>query len=124
VGGDRARLVAEAADEWGLTLGEPFEDLLTTKLQRLSVYVDAVATNESIGANTGAGVSDLSIATSIVADRHATVQGRYSVWVSGQHRENGELKDDRSTASYSFAAGLDLIQGRWLVSSWDDQELS
>jgi len=98
--------------------------LLTTKLRALTTYVDAVASSENIAVNTGAGITSLTIDTSILSTSHATVHGKYSVWVTGRHMEDGQIKDDRAEASYTFAAGLDRVLDKWLVSSWDDQQVS
>lgn len=98
--------------------------LLTTKLQALSTTVDALASSEMIGMNTAAGITSLVIDASIVNPSHATLHGTLSVWVTGRHKEDGAIKDDRVEGSYTFTAGLEKVNDVWLVSSWDDQQLN
>ena len=120
-----ASVVSELKDQLARELPNVYTGtLLTTELQALSTYVDAVALSENIGVNTGAGITSLTIDTSILSTSHATVHGKYSVWVTGRHMEDGHLKDDRAEATYTFTAGLDQVLDTWLVSSWDDQQIS
>lgn len=98
--------------------------LLDLTRERLSSYLDQVAASEAFGANVDAGIDRLTIRTRQVNGSHATVTGLYSAWLTGEHWENGTLTPDRVTSTYSFSAGLDLVGGRWLVSSWDDQQLN
>ncbi len=99
-------------------------DLLTLKLDRLSAAIDVMRTNATIGQTTDAGVRSLSIASWPLFGSHADVSGSYEVWAAGRHVEHGQLVSDRSEGSYTFTAGLDKIDGRWLVSSWNDQHLN
>ncbi len=99
-------------------------DLLALKLSRLSAAIDVMRTNATTGQNTDAGLTRLSIASWPVLGSHAELSGSYDVWVAGRHVENGQLVSDRSEGSYSFTAGLVRIDGRWLVSSWNDQQLN
>ncbi len=96
--------------------------LLSLKLDRLSAYVDAVQANESIGANTGAGISSFTALGWPVLGSHADVTGSYAVWLRDEHWQDGSLVVDSSEATYTFSAGLELINGSWLVSSWTDQQ--
>ena len=97
--------------------------LLDLKRDRLSTYLDAVAASEGQGANREAGIDGLTIRTRQVSGTHAAVTGTYSAWLTGEHWDNGRLTTDRVSSTYSFSAGLDLVGGRWLVSSWADQQL-
>lgn len=95
-------------------------ELLTVKLQRLSGYVDAAASSDSIAEATGAGITSFTMSAVRVSGSHATVHGSYAVWATGRHKaDTGRLEDDRSESQYTFTAGLDQVDGRWLVSSWD-----
>jgi hypothetical protein len=97
--------------------------LLTTKLQALSTYIDAVRSSENIASNIDARIIDLSFQQTILSGTHATVHGTYSVWAAGRHREDGVLKSEGGEAAYTFTAGLDRVEGVWLVSSWDDLQI-
>lgn len=81
-------------------------------------------TNATIGQTTDAGLTSLSIASWPVFGSHADVSGSFSVWVTGRRIENGRLVSDRSEGQYSFTAGLDKVDGHWLVSSWHDQPVN
>lgn len=99
-------------------------ELLTVKLQRLSGYVDAAASSDSVAEATGAGITSFTMSTVRVSGSHATVHGTYAVWATGRHKaDNGQLENDRSESQYTFTAGLDEVDGRWLVSSWDDTQV-
>jgi hypothetical protein len=98
-------------------------NLLTDKLQSLNNYIDVAEVNANIAVNTDGGISELTLDPAIVQGNHATVHGIYAVWVTGQHKENGQLKNDRVESRYTFTAGLDLTAGAWLVTSWSDIQI-
>jgi hypothetical protein len=98
-------------------------ELLTDKLQALSMYVDALKGSDDIAINTDARITGLTISAEVVRGSVATVQGEFTVWVKGRHKEDGALQDDEETATYAFTAGFDKVDGQWRVSSWSDQQL-
>lgn len=120
-----ASAVSELRDRLARVLPTVYTDaLLTVKLQRLSAYIDNVGSSENFGENTAAGVTNLTMETMLVSGSHATVHGTYTIWLTGRHRENGQFKDDRIDATYVYTAGLDQVNGAWLVSSWDEQQVA
>jgi hypothetical protein len=97
-------------------------DLLTLQLDELSSDIEALRSSESIGSNAAAGITSLTVLSWPVFGSHADVSGSFSSWVTGRHWEGGRLVDDRAEAAYDFNAGLDNVDGRWLVSSWHDRQ--
>jgi hypothetical protein len=112
----KARLATELGKVYG-------GDLLTEKLQALNNYIDVAEVNANIAVNTGGGIKELTLDPIIAQGNHATVHGIYAVWVTGQHKEDGQLKNDRVESRYTFTAGLDLTAGSWLVTSWSDIQI-
>jgi hypothetical protein len=120
-----ASAVAEMRDRLARVLPTVYTGaLLTVKLQRLSAYIDNVASSENFGENTAAGVTNLTMEARLVSASHATISGSYTIWLTGRHIENGKMKNDRIDATYAYTAGLDQVNGAWLVSSWDEQQVA
>lgn len=114
------QMKARLAKDLGKVYGR---DLLTEKLQSLNNYIDVAEANPNIAVNTGGAISELTLDPIIYQGSHSTVHGIYAVWVTGQHKENGQLKNDRVESRYTFTAGLDLTSGSWLVTSWSDIQI-